>query len=267
MRSFSSFANKWSRPAAGESRRKFTYGFYPGQTHGISGAVCISNHTSRLVLGIGLLLVGLLLAGCSRSRSEPAPPTDEPPVTVAEGEIPAAPMAPASFAHVNPDAAVPNVTPTRLAIPDIDLDTPVVELGWTTQEDAAGNIFSAWNVAEYAAGWHVNSSLPDEGGNVVMSGHNNVAGAVFRELDQLKRGNEIFVYANNMRYSYLVDKVLIVPDRLATPEQRRENAKWIGEYDDDRLTLVSCWPRDDNSHRIIVVAHHQESAPVSIAQP
>ena len=96
-----------------------------------------------------------------------------------------------------------------------------------------------------------------------MSGHNNIAGAVFRELDQLKQGNEMFVYAGNTRHTYVIDKVLIVPDKLATPEQRRENAKWIGDFDDDRLTLVSCWPRDDNTHRIIVVGHRQSTITAS----
>jgi sortase (surface protein transpeptidase) len=52
-----------------------------------------------------------------------------------------------------------------------------------------------------------------------------------------------------------VDKVMIVPEKYATMDQRKENAQWIGAFDDDRLTLVSCWPRDDNTHRIIVVAH------------
>ena len=52
----------------------------------------------------------------------------------------------------------------------------------------AGKIFNEWDVAAYAAGWHKNSSLPGTGGNVVMSGHNNILGAVFREFDQLKKG-------------------------------------------------------------------------------
>jgi sortase A len=226
-------------------------------------------HTPRPVfLGAlaGVLLACLLLAGCGGRQAreaeaatmEDAPVqeaarSDDPEMTVIEGEGPAAPVAPASFSHIVGQSQ----TPTRLTIPAIELDTPVVELGWSTKEDEAGNIFSEWNVAEYAAGWHLNSATLGDGGNVVMSGHNNIAGAVFRELDQLKQGNEMFVYAGNTRHTYVIEKVLIVPDKLATPEQRRENAKWIGDFDDDRLTLVSCWPRDDNTHRIIVVGHRQ----------
>ena len=52
---------------------------------------------------------------------------------------------------------------------------------------------------------------------------------------------------------------MIVPEKYATEEQREANAAWIGHFEDNRLTLVSCWPRDDNSHRIIVVAYAEDS--------
>ena len=79
-------------------------------------------------------------------------------------------------------------------------------------------------------------------------------GAVFRELDQLRRGDDITVWAQGESQDYAVHDVLIVPEKYATPDQRSDNAHWIGSFNDNRLTLVSCWPRDDNTHRIIVVA-------------
>ncbi|NJN36898.1 MAG: sortase [Nitrospiraceae bacterium] len=88
----------------------------------------------------------------------------------------------------------------------------------------------------------------------MMSGHNNVLGAVFRELDQLRRGDPITLWAGQRRFDYVVNDVLIVPEKYASPEQQRTNARWIGDFSDTRLTLVSCWPRDDNTHRIIVIA-------------
>ena len=127
----------------------------------------------------------------------------------------------------------------------------------------AGQIFSEWDVAAYAAGWHKNSALPGEGGNVVMSGHNNILGAVFRELDQLKKGDPITVWMGNHLYNYAVDQVIVLPDSHITDEQRVANARWIGPFDDERLTLVSCWPRNNNTHRIVVVAHPQLTAQLS----
>lgn len=165
---------------------------------------------------------------------------------VAESAPPAAPQA-------------VGIMPDRISIPSIELDTPVVELSWHPVQDDDGRIFSEWDVADQAAGWHKNSSLLNENGNVVLSGHNNILGAVFRELDQLKRGDSAVLWADGEEHRYLVDKVMIVPEKYATQEQRETNAAWIGHFDDDRLTLVSCWPRDDNSHRIIVVAYSEES--------
>jgi len=152
--------------------------------------------------------------------------------------------------------------PNWLEIPAIDVNIPVVELGWSEKE-VAGQIFSEWDVAPHAAGWHKNSALPGEPGNAVMSGHNNILGAVFRELDQLKKGDAISVWVGKSLYSYAVDQVVVVPDKDVTDEQRMENSRWIGSFDDDRLTLVSCWPRNNNSHRIIVVARPQVTAQIT----
>jgi sortase A len=182
------------------------------------------------------LSAAMLLAGCAGVRSpEPAP------------EIQTS------------DSADP-ATPDRLEIPSIDVNIPVVKLGWHAVKASEDAIFSEWDVAEYAAGWHKNSALPGESGNVVMSGHNNILGSVFRELDLMREGDETIIWRDGKRYVYTVDRVLVVPEKYASSEQRADNAKWIGEFDDERLTLVSCWPRNNNTHRIIVVARPVRSA-------
>ncbi len=206
------------------------------------------------------LLMLILLTTVSCSRSAPSNP-----VAQAQSDAPSAP-APARRNEPAPPRQVPALQhpsnrghlPDRLVIPTVDLDIPVIELGWRKNTADSGAIFSEWEVAEYAAGWHKNSALLDDGsingGNVVMSGHNNVAGAVFRELDQLKRGDTLTVWSGNRTFEYIVEKVMIVPEKYANAAQRRANAAWIGSFDEPRLTLVSCWPRDDNTHRIIVIA-------------
>lgn len=190
----------------------------------------------------------LLVCSCGRADPpsntvqaqvlEPTPPPQRPQV--------AHPIAPPTGQALLPD---------RIVLPAIETDIPVVELGWSSAQNQEGQIFSEWDVAEYAAGWHKNSARLGEGGNVVMSGHNNILGSVFRELDQLKRGDAITVWSGSQAFEYQIDQVMIVPEKYASPEQRKDNTKWIGPFDDNRLTLVSCWPRDDNTHRIIVVAH------------
>lgn len=181
-----------------------------------------------------------LLSGCGvwEWMFPPDPQLPVPPITV---PLLAAPEA---------QSGVPN----RLELPSLEASMPVVELGWSTTQDDGGRIFSEWEVADFAAGWHKNSALVGQSGNVVLSGHNNIKGAVFRELDQLKKNDEIDLWSNGKRYQYRVDKVMVVPEKYATPNQRRKNAEWIAPTEESRLTLVSCWPRDDNTHRIIVVA-------------
>lgn len=216
----------------------------------------------RTFLGLALTSCTLGMVGCGQSstEAEAAVTATTPAVTpAATGKATTALSAPPLAVQPHPANESTVRLPTRLKIPTIDLDIPVVELGWSQQE-YAGKTFSEWDVAAYAAGWHKNSALPGDGGNVVMSGHNNILGAVFRELDQLKKGDEITVSAGTRTYTYAVDQVIVLPDKSATEEQRIANSKWIGPFDDDRLTLVSCWPRNNNTHRIVVVARPPATA-------
>lgn len=204
------------------------------------------NYPRRQAYGLLISLLAFLLILSSCGDSEAAANTAQ-----AQSIEPAPPLGAPQLARPPGNATV---LPDRLILPTIHVDIPVVELGWSTIQQA-DQVFSEWDVAEYAAGWHKNSARLGEGGNVVMSGHNNILGSVFRELDQLKRGDEITVWSGSESFAYQVDKVMIVPEKYASTEQRKENAQWIGPFTDNRLTLVSCWPRDDNTHRIIVVAH------------
>jgi sortase A len=47
---------------------------------------------------------------------------------------------------------------------------------------------------------------------------------------------------------------MTLQERWQTTEERLENARWIQPSADERVTLVTCWPRFGNSHRLIVVA-------------
>jgi sortase A len=192
-----------------------------------------------------LLFLALTISGCGQPAAAPG----------AEGIVVAGvrPNAPAMAPMLHKLVGGRGL-PDHLAIPAIQVDTPVVELGWKTNKTASGSIFSEWDVAQYAAGWHKNSAVPGEAENVVMSGHNNILGSVFRELDQLKRGDVIYVYAGGSKYAYDVDEVLILPEKFATAKQRQSNVRFIQPTGEERLTLVSCWPRDDNTHRIVVIA-------------
>ncbi len=153
-------------------------------------------------------------------------------------------------------AAAPVITepvrriPTRVVIPAIDLDAPIEMVGWSQTKNV-----STWDIPNhFAAGWLKTSAPISQPGNTVLEGHHNMAGEVFRRLVDLKSGDLIKVYSNDQAHSYQVTALHILPDRDEPIEVRRQNAIWIQPTLDERLTLVTCWPYTDNTHRLIVVA-------------
>ncbi|HEY64316.1 MAG TPA: sortase [Caldilineae bacterium] len=143
--------------------------------------------------------------------------------------------------------------PDRIVIPSINLDAPVVPVGWSTRE-RDGRWFSEWQTASYAAGFHKGSALPGHVGNTVISGHHNIKGKVFEHLVELKPGDLVILYADGRPYRYRVQDKFIVKEVGVSLAQRRQNAQWIAPTRDERLTLVTCWPPDGNTYRVIVVA-------------
>jgi sortase A len=204
----------------------------------------------------------------------PDPVSPQPAAPVANGSDSqmrlAAPigadLTPLPTATVTPTAAptaIPPATapPDRLVIPSIRLDTPVRVAGWLIDPDSG---IAYWETLADVAGFHQDSALPGWKGNTVLSGHHNIDGLVFEHLHEVQPGDAITLYVETVAYHYRVVDQFIVPERDATEAQRRQNAAWIAPTDDERLTLVTCWPANDNSHRVIVIARpvtHGEFAP------
>jgi len=149
-----------------------------------------------------------------------------------------------------PPASAP---PDRIVIPAIGLDAPVVPVGWTVTDGGA-----VWEAADYAAGWHQGSAYPGHVGNTVLSGHHNIKGKVFRYLIDLEPDDEVFLYVGDTAYHYVVTEKHLFEEKGKSEAVRRANAQWIAPTDDERLTLVTCWPYTSNTHRLIVVAKRLE---------
>lgn len=148
--------------------------------------------------------------------------------------------------------------PERIVVPAIDLDAPVSGIG-LAQVINNGQTYYQWQVpSEYRAGWHNTSAPLGQPGNTVLNGHHNIFGEVFRDLVDLEAGDEIFVFDREQVYTYTVSLVEILPERGQPLEVRIANAEWIASTPDERLTLVTCWPYEDNSHRVVVVANPAE---------
>ncbi len=183
----------------------------------------------------------------------PTPPALLAPTVVARKQI----VLPADLElkpTPTPMALLPaRYPPAELIVPAINLDAPVLPAGWEITEQN-GQSISVWDVPDSAAGWHQNSALPGHGSNVVLSGHHNMGAEVFRDLVDLKVGDEVVLQADAYRYYYQITDRFIVPELNAPAEQQQQNAQWILPTVDERITLVTCWPYQGNSHRLIVVA-------------
>jgi len=158
-----------------------------------------------------------------------------------------------------------DVVPVRISIPVIDLTADIIQA--THKEIIQGDkTYIQWLAPdEYAVGWHSDSAFLGVSGNTVLNGHHNVYGKVFENLDKLVSGDQIYLYGNDLQiYEYVVTNTMILPERDVTFEERLDNAKWILPSEDERITLITCWPYFSNTHRLIVVARPVGSEPVPI---
>lgn len=211
-------------------------------------------HTRSLRLALIGLLVGLMalaVAACqtigtattgpaSLSQAAPAQPTLRPEERVA-------PL---------PTAAAEAPKPVRLAIPAIQLDVPVVPMGWTVS--SRDGISVQWELPTGAAGWHVNSARAGGPGNTVISGSQYEGDAVFAPLslgDAAVGQDVILTDSAGVTYTYRITQVLEpLPLRGADAGAKATARALVEQAGVTRLTLITGWPNFTTTHRQFVVA-------------
>lgn len=175
------------------------------------------------------------------------PPAEFAPAL--EAPAPASPGIP-----IEDNLPVAILLPDRIEIPSIELDAPIVAVNYN-QVTYRGQEYRQFEAPQSpAAGWHSDSSTLGRLGNSVINGHHNAYGEVFKHLVDLEEGQMIFLYSGDQRYAYRIDLKMILPERYQPLETRLDNAQWILPSQDERITLVTCWPYETNSHRLIIVA-------------
>ncbi len=148
------------------------------------------------------------------------------------------------------------VIPVRILIPGIDLEAPVVPIGWI-EVKIGGVTQPMWDVPNRrVAGWHETSAKIGAIGNTVLNGHNTSNGEVFRYLYKLDVGAEVLIEADDgATYTYTVTEKLILPEAGQSIETRMQNAQYILPTTDERLTLVTCHPYGSLANRLLIIAH------------
>lgn len=122
-------------------------------------------------------------------------------------------------------------SPTRIVIPAINLDWPVVQ-------------GDGWEELKQGIGHRVGSVNPGERGNMILSGHNDVYGEPFRDLEKLDVGKEVFIHAGNTVFRYVIKaKRVVVPTDLSV----------LAPSKDPIVTLITCTPYRVDTHRLVLI--------------
>jgi sortase A len=137
-------------------------------------------------------------------------------------------------------AAIPIPTPgpeqgIQIQIPIINVDAPVVQ-------------GDGWEQLKKGVAQHAGSADPGQSGNMVLSAHNDVYGEIFRNLDQLERGDQIIVYTAQHSFTYFITSIQIVAPT---------DVEVMASTSDPMVTLISCYPYMVDNKRIVVQASLQ----------
>jgi sortase A len=126
-----------------------------------------------------------------------------------------------------PSAALP----TRIVIPAIGIDAPIVN-GIT------------WDDLKKGVGHLPGSANPGERGNMYLAAHNDIFGEIFRNLEKLELGDEFTIYSGDQPYRYVVtSKRVIDPTDVSVMYPSTEPI----------ATLQTCYPYLVDTYRLVVV--------------
>jgi sortase A len=123
----------------------------------------------------------------------------------------------------------------RIQIPALNVDAPIVQ-------------GDGWEQLKKGVGQHIGTANPGDSGNMVLSAHNDIFGEIFRDLDQLKNGDQVIIHTNQRSYTYVVSgNKTVEPTQVEVMEATSQ----------PKLTLISCYPYLVDDQRIVVSARLQ----------
>jgi LPXTG-site transpeptidase (sortase) family protein len=130
---------------------------------------------------------------------------------------------------------------TRVVVESVGIDSEVRSVGYSFN---SGRL--QYDVPRVEAGQYVGTAAPGDAGNTVIGGHvaNRGGSAVFEHLPGVKAGDVIQVYSGDRLFRYSVTEIKVVA---------AEATAVMGQTHDATLTLITCFPGQDYSERLVVV--------------
>ncbi len=170
--------------------------------------------------------------------------------------LPSGHMPPTSPGGARPnDAEIPaNLRPLVQSLPQFPIPTPgpeqarqiLIESLWANPQPIVQG--DGWEQLKKGVGQHISSADPGQSGNLILSAHNDIFGELFRNLDQLKPGDEIRIMTATREYVYLVTGLRIVVSTEVSVMEATETPT---------ITLISCYPYLVDTQRIVVFGELQ----------
>jgi sortase A len=147
----------------------------------------------------------------------------------------------------------PQPPPTHISIPAVGIDAAVVQVS-AAPISVEDRTVLKWQVADYAAGHHDTSASPGDGGNIVIAGHDDYHGDVFRGLHDIRIGDRVTLTTAAGQFIYVVQEIHLRLEKGQPLDKRLAIGVWMQPMPEERLTLITCWPYGVDDHRMIVVA-------------
>jgi|GEM_PF-3720130 len=136
--------------------------------------------------------------------------------------------------------------PIQIAIQDIDIFSPVL----VVQTDPEFNIVTP----REEVGYYALTPKIGAGGNSVMVGH-VYPGRVFNALLDVEVGAQIRVTDEFYEeHYYEVTEIIRFPYEVGTEEDRELGFEYMYDQSEERITLVTCYPEYEWTHRFVVRA-------------
>lgn len=178
---------------------------------------------------------------------KPASVTPTPGATLTATTVTTSTVRPAPTSPVRKGSGLPERPATRLVIPVMNLDAPVV---------LAPIVSGTWQVDHLGTdkvGHLEGTASPGDPSNVVLAAHVTTAHKVygpFAGMGRLEAGSEIIVYSGDLAFTYIVDYRRLV---------ERSDVQVVYPTESGRVTLITCnnWSDEHQSYqqRLVIVGH------------
>lgn len=163
---------------------------------------------------------------------------------------------------VDPNSDVPVGPDTKMIIPKINVDAPIVMGVGPTNEDQLKAMANGIAHVKYPGA----ASDPGQAGNAVFSAHSSSDWTdsgdykfIFVQLERMAKDDIIYINYQSKRYTYKVyDIKVVAPDDVAS-------LNYTGS--DPILTLITCTPLGTAQKRLLVFAKQVSPNPNNAAKP